>query len=120
MRAAFLKGFLKVRVHVTGNGLHAVHPSLAYMIYEVIDGTLALAVCEPQDMSALHVDEEGGVLVAVVQLKLVHAEKTSLFLRLYEGFAVHRVLVLEPLQVNLFHRVLPRPVHSDTSLLVNP
>ena len=90
------------------------------MLYEVVDGTLALAVCEPQDMSALHVDEEGGVLVAVVQLKLVHAEKTRLFLRIYEGFAVHCVLVLEPLQVNLFHRVLPRLVHSDTSLLVNP
>ena len=44
MGAALLKGFLKVRVHVTGNGLHAVHPRLAYMIYEVIDGTLALAV----------------------------------------------------------------------------
>lgn len=108
MRAAFLKGFLKVRVHATGNSLHAVHPSLAYMIYEVIDGTLALAVCEPQDMSALHVDDEGGVLVAVAQLKLVHAEKTSLLLRLYEGFAVHRVLVLEPLQINLFHRVFTK------------
>ena len=90
------------------------------MIYEVIDGTLALAVCEPQNMSALHVDDEGGVFVAVVQLKLVHAEKTSLLLRLSEGFAVHRVLVLEPLQINLFHRVFTKPVNSDTSLLVNP
>ena len=62
MRAAFLKGFLKVRVHVTGNSLHAVHPSLVYMIYEVIDGTLALAVCEPQNMSALHVDDEAAYL----------------------------------------------------------
>ena len=41
------------------------------------------------------VDDEGGVFVAVVQLKLVHAEKTSLLLRLSEGFAVHRVLVLD-------------------------
>ena len=44
MGAVFLKGFLKVRIHVTGNGLHAVHPSLTHMVYEVIDSTLALAV----------------------------------------------------------------------------
>ena len=56
-------------------------------------------------MPALHVDDEGGVLIAVVQFELVHAEETGLFLRLYEGFAVHRVLLLEPLQVNLFHRI---------------
>lgn len=56
-------------------------------------------------MPTLHVDDEGCVLVAVVQLELVHAEEMGLFLRLYEGFTVHRVLVLETLQVNLFHRV---------------
>ena len=56
-------------------------------------------------MPTLHVDDEGGVLVTVVQLELIHAEETGLLLRLYEGFAVHRVLVFEPLQVNLFHCV---------------
>ena len=56
-------------------------------------------------MPALHVDDEGGVLVAIVQFELVNTEETGLFLRLYDGFAVHRVLALEPLQVNLFHRI---------------
>ena len=90
------------------------------MIYEVIDGTLALAVCEPQNMSALHVDDEGGVFVAVVQLKLVHAEKTSLLLRLSEGFAVHRVLVREPLQINLFHRVFTKASQFGYLLVGKP
>ena len=44
MGAAFLKGFLEVRVYVTGSGIHAVHPSLAYMVYEVIDSAFALAM----------------------------------------------------------------------------
>ena len=55
-------------------------------------------------MPILHVDDERGVLVSVMQLELVHTEETSLFLRRYEGFAVHCVLVLEPLQIDLFHR----------------
>lgn len=40
-----------------------------------------------------------------MQLELIHAEETGLFLRLYESFGVYRVLVLKPLQVNLFYRV---------------
>ena len=57
-------------------------------------------------MPALHVDDEGGVLVSVVQFELIHAEETGLLLRFYEGCAVRRVLAFEPLQVNLFHCVL--------------
>lgn len=69
-------------------------------------------------MLDLHVDDEGGVLVAVVQFEFVHTKETSLFFRDYEGCSIYRILVFEPLQVKLFHCVLHDKRMNDYPLSI--
>ena len=81
---------------------HPLHPDV---LDEVVDDLFLLAFCNPEDMAVLHVDDVRRVLVAVVQLELVDAEETRLFVGTAE-LPVLDVELFQPPLVDGFHDVL--------------
>ena len=73
--AALLEGLLEIGIHVAGDSFYAFHPLHPDMVNEVVDDLLLLAVADPEDVAALHVDDVRSVAVPVMQLELIDTKK---------------------------------------------
>ena len=86
-----------------------MHPLFPDMLNEVEHHLLLLPVRNPEDVSILKVDYYGCILMSVMQLELVYAQKARLLLRGYQRLSVNGVQVFKPLQVDVFNDVLVKP-----------
>lgn len=78
VRTFFFKSLLKIRVHVGGYSFNAFLPFETDVLNEVITDLLSLAVGNPEDVAGLYVNELGGVMVAMMEFKLVDTKTLCL------------------------------------------
>ena len=87
---------MEVRIHVACHGFNAVHPFKANIINEAADGLLLFAVCNPENVAGLQVNDDGGVSMTFMEQKLVNAKESDLLLRLNE-FPIKYAVAFQPL-----------------------
>ena len=107
--ATVFEGFLKIGVHVTGNGLYSFHPVCTDMVNEVVYDLFLFPLGDPEDMAGLHIDDMSRVPVTVMKLEFIDPEILCLTFRLDELHAVNGVLLLKALLVDLLDDIPAQP-----------
>ena len=105
----FLEGLLKIRIHVTGNGFHGVHPFQTNMFDKIIDHLLFLPMGDPKDMAGIKVYDVGGITVAVVELEFINGEYLCRMFRFDQLCAIDGIEFLKADQIDVFDCVLSEP-----------
>ena len=108
MRTAHPKCLFKIAVHITGYGLHAGHPVQTDTVYELIYRCLLPSMRKVQDMACFQVNDDGCVLMTIVELELIYGEELSTAVRLFEdlSFAVYRIETAQAFPVDILDGIL--------------
>ena len=81
------------------------------MINKVVHNLLFLAFRDPENMPRLHINDVGCILIPIVQLEFINAQKFRLLFGL-DQLSIDCVLLLKPLLINILDRVFPQAGNS--------